>query len=108
MTPTKNDNDKPADAAPAAPSSVNDTVGPVGNPDPAAPGVSTTQRVEGVENSLGANNPDHPDNPVNQNGFVGVDPIYQNYANDTEKPLNEDGDPIVADDAVASSDKGGK
>lgn len=32
-------------------------------------------------------NPDTEDNALNQNGYVGTDPIYQNHANDTEAPL---------------------
>lgn len=34
-------------------------------------------------------NPD--ESSLNANGFVGVDPIYQNFANKTDAPL-EDGD----------------
>ena len=46
------------------------------------------------------------DPQVSDNGYIGVDPIYQNYANDTEAPLKSEGGPeakiqanFVAEDA---------
>lgn len=43
---------------------------------------------------------------VSDNGYIGVDPIYQNYANETEAPMKSEGGPeakiqanFVADDA---------
>lgn len=31
------------------------------------------------------------DAPLSSNGYIGVDPIYQNAANDTEKPIKAEG-----------------
>ena len=44
----------------------------------------------------------HEDNEENVGAYVGVDPIYQNYANEGEKPY-----PFSEDELVAAAERGG-
>lgn len=49
-------------------------------------------------------NPAENPAPVSEDGFVGVSPEYQNYANDTDKPLaSEDGVEQVAEELFDSA-----
>lgn len=43
-----------------------------------------------------------PDNKENVQHYVGVDPVYQNYANEGEKPF-----PFSEEELVAAAEKGG-
>lgn len=44
----------------------------------------------------------HEDNEENVGAYVGVDPIYQNYANEGEKPY-----PFSEEELVAAAERGG-
>lgn len=44
----------------------------------------------------------HEDNSENLGAYVGVDPMYQNYANEGEKPY-----PFSREEQVAAAEKGG-
>lgn len=43
---------------------------------------------------------DPSDSPLDANGFIGVSPEYQNFANATDKPLSEGDDEKVDDEKV--------
>lgn len=48
------------------------------------------------------------DSTLNADGFVGVDPVYQNFANDTDEPLAaEEGPDKLAEEAYADAVEGG-
>ena len=45
------------------------------------------------------------DGALDKNGFVGVDPVYQNFANKTDAPLGEAADEEDDEDEDAEDDK---
>lgn len=61
-----------------------------GSNKPSTPGHSPTDRTSGTPDFLSRGVP--ASEVLNKDGYIGVDPVYQNAANATERPIVEDGE----------------